>query len=145
MRLPPAVIDTNIVVSGLITGHPHSPPCIVVDGMLQGKFPFLLSLELLQEYRQVLLRPRIQRLHRLTQAQVDIVLEELVANAKLREPIETRRHAPDENDQHLWRLLASDPHSVLITGDQLLIENPPDFAQVITARSFLALSKLGED
>jgi len=144
MKPFPAIIDTNILVSGFISGNHLSPPSVIVDGMLQAAFPFLLSVELLQEYRQVLLRPKIQRLHNLAEIEIDIILEELVANAILRESVETSSKAPDKNDQHLWELLAAMPDALLITGDHLLITNPPDFARVITAQSFLILLKLGE-
>jgi len=142
MRTPLVIIDTNILVSGLITGNRSSPPSVIFDGMLQASFPFLLSVELLQEYRQVLLRPKIQGLHRLAEPEIDIILEDITANAIFREPIKISAQAPDNNDQHLWTLLAMTPHAILITGDQLLLNNPPDFARVITAKSFLALSKL---
>jgi len=144
MKSTPAIIDTNILVSGLISGNHLSPPSMIVDGMLQAAFPFLLSVELLQEYRQVLLRPKIQRLHKLAEAEIDIIMEELVANAIFRESVETSSQAPDKNDQHLWELLAAMPDALLITGDQLLLINPPDFARVISAQSFLTLLKLGE-
>ena len=55
---PVAVIDTNVVVSALLTGEPVSPTAVVLDDMLRGRFAYPLSLELLAEYREVLLRPR---------------------------------------------------------------------------------------
>src|SRR5262245_2385861 len=58
-----AIIDTNVVVSGLLAGHSASPPAVILDGMLRARFTYLLSLEVLAEYREVLLRPRIQRRH----------------------------------------------------------------------------------
>ncbi len=62
MTLPVAVIDTNVVVSDLLTGEPVPPTAVLLDGMLRGRFTYLLSLELLAEYREVLLRPRIRRI-----------------------------------------------------------------------------------
>ncbi len=44
MKPPLVVVDTNVVVSGLLSSQPQSPPCLVLDGMLEGRFPFLLSL-----------------------------------------------------------------------------------------------------
>ena len=45
--------------------------------------------------------------------------------------------APDPGDQHLWDLLAAVPDGVLVTGDQMLLDNPPDNASVLPARAFL--------
>jgi len=56
---PPAVVDTNVGVSAFISGQADSSPCRILDGMLCGGFSFWLSLDLLHEYRTVLLRPKI--------------------------------------------------------------------------------------
>lgn len=46
MSPPPAAIDTNVVVSGLLTADPASPTARILDGMLDGRFPYLLSIVL---------------------------------------------------------------------------------------------------
>jgi len=132
------VVDTNVVVAGLISSPGDSPVCRVLDGMLTGRFPFLLSTELLREYRSVLLRGRLRDLHGLSPEQVDVVLTEIAANALVREP-ETAVGpvAPDRGDDHLWRLLATTDGSILVTGDRALLANPPDFASVQSPRDFI--------
>ena len=130
------VIDTNVLVAGLLTNAPDSPVRHIVDGMLAGQFPFLLSPDLLKEYRQVLLRPRIQRLHGLTVQEVDTVLAQIAANGLWRESAEVQP-APDPGDTHLWALLAAHKGAILVTGDHRLLANPPDFASVLAPRSFL--------
>ncbi len=119
-----AVVDTNIVVSGLLTSDPGSPTAVVLDGMLSGRFPFLLSEELLAEYRAVLLRPAIRKAHELSERQVDAILIAIVANAIIREPVRSDT-APDRGDQHLWDLFTADASAILITGDALLLRKPP--------------------
>lgn len=133
-----AVIDTNVVVSGLLAGDPTSPVAGILDGMLAAAFPFALSPELLAEYRAVLLRPWLRQLHGLEEEEIDRILRDLVVNAVWREPVEAVA-APDPGDQHLWRLLNSQPGSILVTGDRLLLDNPPDFASVVSPRSFVEL------
>jgi predicted nucleic acid-binding protein len=83
MTAAPAVIDTSVVVAGLLTEVSSSPTARILDGMLAGRFRFLLSVELLAEYRDVLLRPKIQRRHQLAQAEVDVLLTEIAANGAL--------------------------------------------------------------
>lgn len=132
------VVDTNVVVAGLISSPGDSPVCRILDGMLAGRFPFLLSVELLHEYRSVLLRDRVRALHGLSPQQVDAVLTEIAANALVREPSPDRVvHAPDRGDDHLWRLLATTPGCTLVTGDRALLANPPDFAGVQSPRAFI--------
>ncbi|HLF97301.1 MAG TPA: PIN domain-containing protein [Methylococcaceae bacterium] len=79
-----AVIDTNVVVSGLISKEGDSPAARILDGMFGVKFPYLLSSELLVEYRDVLLRPRIGKLHRLKPEEIDRILQETEIPGTLR-------------------------------------------------------------
>lgn len=64
-----AIVDTNVVVSAVLTTTPGSPVVEVLDGMLTGTLRYLLSPALLSEYRTVLLRPGIARLHGLATAE----------------------------------------------------------------------------
>lgn len=133
-----AVVDTNVVVGGLLTQTLSSPLVTIVDGMLAGRFPFVLSPPLLDEYRRVLLRDKIRGLHGLSEDEIDCILVELVANAVWHEPAPADSvAAPDPGDDHLWRLLNTLDAGVLVTGDQLLLDNPPDTASVVSPRSFV--------
>ena len=136
----PLVIDTNVVVAGLLSSSADSPVRRLLDGMLSGAFRFLLSPELLAEYRRVLLRPAIQDRHRLSSSQVDAVLTEIAVNAQVRHVTPGRAvRAPDRGDDHLWQLLQAASGAVLVTGDRLLAERPPRRAAVVSPRAALAL------
>jgi len=127
------IIDTNVLVAGLITDEGESPTARVLDAMLKGSLFYLLSAELLREYRDVLLRPRLQRLHGLNELEIDQLLSEIAANGIWREPLVNTDHiSPDPKDAHLWSLLASEPTAVLVTGDRLLIENPRPQSSIIS-------------
>lgn len=131
-----AIIDTNVVASGLVTANPTSPTACILNAMLAGDGIFLLSLALLAEYRRVLLRPRIQKRHGLAGTEIDQILSTIVMNAALREAAPPLIPAPDPGDDHLWALLAVAPHAVLVTGDRLLLEKPFPGRSVLTARAF---------
>ena len=134
------VIDTNVLVAGLITTQPSSPTALILDAMLDGRLLFLLSPDLLSEYRLVLLRPGLARLHGLDEQQVDTILTELTANALWREPDQGRAEsAPDPGDDHLWALLASETEAILVTGDHLLLEQPHSKGAAITASACAVL------
>jgi len=136
MSPPVFVVDTNVVVAGLVTGSSSSPVALVLDAMLSGGLVFLLSPALLYEYRSVLSRPKLTNLHGLTEAEIDQFLVELTANAIWREP-KPGTPAPDRGDDHLWALLRGHPGSVLVTGDRLLLENPPTPSSVISPGTWL--------
>lgn len=130
---PLFIVDTNVVVAALITSEADSPTAKVLDAMLDGRLVYLLSPELLREYRAVLLRPRLARAHGLTESEIDTLLTELVANAIWRDPPDDAEHpAPDPQDAHLWALMAGEPAAVLVTGDRLLQDNPHPNGSVIS-------------
>jgi len=112
---------------------------VIVDGMLAGRFPYLLSNALIGEYGAVLRRSKLRRLHGLTDDEIEEVLVALATNGIWREPVGQGGDAgaPDASDDHVWALLRTREAPVLVTGDQLLLENPPAFASVISPRSFV--------
>ena len=138
MRFSAAVVDTNVVVAGLLTGNTGSPTAGILDGMCRGAFPFLLSTALLAEYREVLLRKKIRTLHALSEHDVDVLLTVLAANAIIREP-EPRTGAPDTKDDHLWSLVQSEPNCVLVTGEHALVARPRPRSTVLQPRQFMDL------
>ena len=52
------VIDTNVVVSGLL--NPHGPSARVLDAILDGRVKLVYDARILAEYRDVLHRPRLK-------------------------------------------------------------------------------------
>ena len=81
MNPPVFVVDTNVLAAGLITKDGISPVTRIVDAMLSGKLIYLISPPLLDEYRAVLVRPKLNRMHGLSAQEVDLLLTELVSNA----------------------------------------------------------------
>lgn len=139
MRPGPAVIDTSVVVAGLITTDPDAPTARILDGMIRGGFPFLLSVELLAEYRSVLLRDRLRRHHGLSPGEIYTLLVAIAANGIVREPTGTASPAPDPRDQHLWDLLADVPGAILVTGDKALVRREAPATAVLEPRAYLKL------
>ncbi len=143
------VIDTNVVVSGVLAGAGPSPNGRLLDAMAAGRLRFVLADVLLAEYRQVLLRPAIARRHGLTEVEVDHLLEDLVVNALFREPAAWGQGDPPAGgidplvpgDEHVVALLSAVPEAVLVTGDLRLREavaarysaaSPAEFAAALT-------------
>ena len=143
------VIDTNVVVSGTLRGDEATPPKQIVQAMIGGHLRFLLSNELLREYRRVLLRPLIAQRHGLAEAQVDALLLDIVLGATMRELVTVSEGADrigtaagpvPAGDIHIAELLRTMSGSVLVTGDRRLAEvvgpwcetfSPADFAATL--------------
>lgn len=131
------IVDTNVVVAGLLTGDENAPPAIILDRMLEGRLACLVSIELLAEYRTVLLRRAIRQRHGLTETNVDRILEAIALNAVVVDIAERSETAPDPGDNHLWQLLASERAAALITGDRLLKEHAPKERRILTPAEWL--------
>ena len=137
MRGPAVIIDTNVVVAGLLTARDDSPVARILDGMLAAGFSFVVSEPLLAEYRAVLVRPGLRKLHGLTVADVEAILTDLAQHAIVLKPA-AGPPAPDAGDQLLWDLLAARPNLLLVTGDKLLLQDAGMRGRVISTQAFVA-------
>ena len=137
MTRPAVIVDTNVVAAGLLTANDASPVARILDGMLVAAFPFVLSEALLAEYRTVLVRPSLRKLHGLTVAEVETILTDLAQHAIILAPV-TAPPAPDPGDHLLWKLLAARADLVLVTGDKLLLQDVGMQGRVISPQAFVA-------
>lgn len=133
---PPVIVDTNIVIAGLLTSREEAPVARILDGMLVARFRFVISEALLAEYRDVLARPKLCKAHGLGPAELETLLTEIAQHAIVLRPVEAHR-APDPGDQHLWELLATRPDLLLVTGDKLLHEDIAMSPRLLTAEAFV--------
>ena len=137
MTRPAVIVDTNVVVAGLLTAHGDSPVACILDGMLVAAFPFVVSEALVAEYRTVLVRPALRKLHKLTVADVEAILTDLAQHAIVLSPV-SAPPAPDPGDQLLWELLAARADLLLVTGDKRLLRDAVMHGRVISPQAFVA-------
>jgi len=114
-----------------------SPVALVLDGMLSAAFPFVVSVALLAEYRSVLLRPALRKLHGLSVTEVDVVLTDIAQHAILLAPEPSALRAPDPGDQFLWDLLVARPDLQLVTGDKALLKDAAMQGRVCSPLAFI--------
>lgn len=131
------IVDTNVVVAGVLTASDTSPVARVLDGMLRASWPFVVSEALLAEYHAVLVRPGLRRRHGLTAAQVELLLTAIAQHAVVLHPAKAAP-APDPGDQMLWDLLSARSDLLLVTGDKRLIQDPGTNGRIVTPSTFLA-------
>jgi predicted nucleic acid-binding protein len=105
--------------------------------MLAASFPFVVSEALLAEYRAVLLRPGLRKLHGLVVTEIDTILTEIAQHAIVLAPA-AGTPAPDPGDQFLWDLLAARPDLVLVTGDKLLLASSMGRARAMSPQAFVS-------
>jgi uncharacterized protein len=133
---PAVVVDTNVLVAGLLTANDTSPVARILDGMLSAAFPFVVSEALLAEYRTVLVRPGLRKLHGLTVAEVETLLTDIAQRAIVMAPVAAAQ-APDPGDQLLWELLAARADLLLVTGDKALQRDAGMQPRVVSPQAFV--------
>jgi len=128
-----ALVDTNVVVSGVLAGEGPSSSARILDAMLAGTLHFILSDELLAEYRAVLLRPAIVAEHGLADSELDAILEGIVVNAGWRTSSPDMPSSPAApGDAHVVALLQTEPGATLVSGDRRLREAVSSWRPVLT-------------
>ena len=142
------VVDTNVLVSGVLGAGASAPPRRILAAMLRGRVRFLVSESLVFEYRRVLLLPWIVRRHGLTEERVDELLRALLENAAVRRPEEggaaaaaAREERPVPaipGDEHIIDLLSVESKAVLVTGDRLLADAVGEWREVLSPAGFAA-------
>jgi len=128
------ILDTNIVVSALIQkSYPHY---IVFDYVLSEKVKIYLSEVLMNEYREVLSRPKFTQIIDFL-SNAEIVLSQFEKIALLYEPKIHLNIIKDKSDNKLLELADESNADFLITG------NSVDFTmthykntQIISPRNF---------
>lgn len=139
MTSPAVIVDTNVVVAGLLTANDASPVARILDSMRAEAFPFVVSEALLTEYRTVLVRPNLRKLHRLTIAEIEGILTDLAQHTIVLTPVPAAAPpAPDPGDRLLWDLLAARANLLLVTGDILLLQDFGMQGLVISPQAFVA-------
>jgi putative PIN family toxin of toxin-antitoxin system len=130
------VIDTNVVLSGLI--KPGSVPGQVLRAWRDGSIRLVLSEFLIEEIAVTLARPKIQALVPWPAAQIDRFVLELRAFCDVVEPAELNFKYPrDPDDIPVLATLIASGADLLVTGDRDLltlrekypIETPAEFVR----------------
>lgn len=132
-----AVVDTNVLVSGLISGK--TPPAQVVDAWLDQQFILVTSIYQVDELNHVLAYPRIASRIRLEPIEVETILAGLLLQAEIVPgevtlPGVTR----DPKDDFIVASALEGQASYIVSGDRdLLVLEAYEGIQVVTPRQFI--------
>ena len=132
-----AVLDTNILVSALISPAGH--PAAIYDAWEDGKFTLLTCAEHLDELRATLQKPGVAELIKPHQAgrlvnQVRKLAEDI-------DPLPRVKRSPDPADDFLLALSEAGQADYLVTGDKsgLLSLDRHQATRIVSASDFAAL------
>lgn len=110
-----AVVDTNVIVSALITKNPQSSPYLVLREMLDGKIIPLYHTAIIEEYREVLNRPKFH----LKKETIEIVINSIISNGIEVYPTPTGEILIDMDDLVFYEVAMEkrDDGAYLVTGN----------------------------
>ena len=132
-----AVIDTNVLISGLLSGR--GPPQQVIDAGLAGRYKLVTSLYLVQEVAHVLSYPRIRKRLRLHDDEVQAILSGILAQAKVVPgELELPGITRDPKDDAIVACAVEGQAAYIVSGDDdLLTLQEVQGIQIVTPKDFV--------
>ena len=127
-----AVIDTNVIVSSLLSPHPDSATVLIRKHIANGDLIPLFNVEILAEYRSVLARPKLGLPDGLADAVVDAISE---AGVPLGRTAITESF-PDPKDVVFYEVAMSKEDAYLVTGNT---KHFPKTPIVVTPAELMAI------
>ena len=110
MNLPSWVLDTNVIVSGVL--NPHGYPGRLVDVIIAGTLRLTVDDRILTEYREVLARPKFG----ISRAQLEAIFS-LLLNQDLVTPGPLLIDLPDPDDLPFLEAAQLATDKTLVTGN----------------------------
>lgn len=127
-----AVIDTNVLVSALLSSHDDAATVQVVERLLSGEVIPLFNDEILNEYNEVLRRKRFH----FSESTVRILIDVMEKFGMAVNPSPSGEILPDMKDLPFYEVVLEkrNDNAYLVTGN---IRHFPKKPFVVTAREFL--------
>lgn len=132
--MPRAVLDTNVLVSALIS--PGGPSATLLLELRAGAFELVVSRTLLEELREVLARPKFRPYVSAPEVTAYLDLLEHEAAAYPDPPASGEKLSADPDDEYLIDLARSTAADVLVSGDSHILALR-DVLPVLTPADFL--------
>ncbi len=127
-----AVIDTNVLVSALLSSHDDAATVLVVGKLFSGEVIPLFNDEILKEYNEVLRRTKFH----FSEGTVSILLSTIEKYGERIIPAPTGELLPDMKDLPFYEVVVEkqEDDAYLVTGN---IKHFPMKPFIVTAKEFL--------
>lgn len=129
-----AVIDTNVLVSALISKNQQSPPVQVLREVLDGRIIPLYHSEILEEYLEVLSRPKFH----LKKETIQTVIKSIKTNGLEINPKATGEILIDMDDLIFYEVAMEkrDDDAYLVTGN---LKHYPTREYIVTPSEMMSI------
>ena len=108
-----AVIDTNVIVSALFTKNEEAATTKVIRAFQQRDIVMLYNEEILEEYHNVLLRPKFKLPRKRIEELMNFIKDEGIPSAR----IHSDEFFPDPKDVVFYEVALSHDNSFLVTSN----------------------------
>lgn len=125
-----AVIDTNVVVSALITKNPNAATVKVLEAVLEGDVVPVYNSAILEEYDEVLRRKKFH----LDESIIESIINYFKAFGLEEEAVRTDIDLPDEDDRVFYEVSLSIDDALLVTGN---LKHYPHSSRIISPSDFV--------
>jgi len=127
-----AVIDTNVIVSALITKRDDSTTRFILDYLFQGHIIPVFNDEILSEYYEVLSRKKFK----LSPILISTVLDVIQEIGKSVEQVHCEIDLPDPKDVVFYEVSLAEESSYLVTGN---IKHFPISPSIVTPSEMISI------
>ena len=127
-----AVIDTNVIVSALLTHNLGVETAKVLDSIAKGDITCVYNEDILMEYREVLHRPKFK----FPERKIDSLLTFITQKGIHSDRVPFDGNMPDEKDRPFYEVSLSVEDSFLVTGH---LKHFPVTPKVVTPSQFIAI------
>lgn len=127
-----AVIDTNVLVSALLTHDSNAPTKRVLTALLSGEFLSLLDEQIVSEYIDVLNREKFN----FDKEEVSLLIDHIKRVGKTISPCHTNEVFPDPDDRVFYEIALAESEAKLVTGN---LKHYPISPIVVTPAQFCEL------
>ena len=131
-----AVVDTNVLLSALLSKKSDTATVKIVKALMDGKFIPLWHESIIEEYDEVFHR---QKFH-LRESSIQKVLTAVKFYGKYTKPIDTSDVPSDDDDVIFWQIAVAERHNdaFLVTGN---IKHFPQREFVVTPATMVTTHK----
>ena len=133
-----AVLDTNVIVSGIIKGH--SPPGRILAALFKGRFTAVTSAALLTEVSRVLAYPKIRDKYHIAPQASEAILTSLALLSDIVPVPHVSRVTRDPQDDLVLACAVHGEAGFVVTGDSdILVLKEFRGIRLVTPQDFLKL------
>ena len=130
-----AVIDTNVLVSALLSRLPDAATVLVVKAISTSVFRPLYNKDILAEYREVLSRPKFS----FPPQKIASILDAIQEMGVLSDRVESQEYFPDPKDVVFYEVAISKDDAYLVTGNtkhfpkKPIVVTPAEMLEILKA------------